>query len=106
MRATHQSKPRSWSRPQLVERVAPALAGGREVVRWDAGDARGQALLVELEDFGVGPDVGAIVADEDGNVAEDADFAVGAVAAKGAPLLGEEELDDLLDGELAALFVP
>ena len=33
------------------------------------------ALLVELEDVGVGPDVGAVVADEDGDVAEDADVA-------------------------------
>ena len=66
----------------LVERVAPALAGDGEVVGRDAGDADGVALLVELEELGVGPDVGAVVVDEDGDVAEDADVFGGAVLAQ------------------------
>src|SRR5581483_12204700 len=80
----------------FIERVSPALSGGGEVVGWNAGDARGFPLIVELEDFRVGPDVGRIVADEDGDVAEDFDFAFGAIGAEGVPLFGEEELDDLL----------
>ena len=62
----------------LVERVAPALAGRGEVVGRDAGDADRAALLVKLEDLGVGPDVGAVVVDEDGDVAEDADASLAA----------------------------
>ena len=50
----------------------------------------------------MGPDVGAVVADEDGDIAEDADVALGAIASQGAPLLAEEELDNLLDCKLAA----
>ncbi len=86
----------------LVERIAPALAGGGEVVGRNSRDACGSALLVELKDFGVSPDVGGVVADEDGDVAEDFDLALDAVGAEGVPLLGEEELDDLLDGDVAA----
>ncbi len=33
------------------------------------------AVLVELEDLGVGPDVGAVVADKDGDITQDADVA-------------------------------
>jgi len=61
--------------------------------------------VVELEDLGMSPDVGAVVADEDGDIAEDADLAFGAVGSQGGPLLIEEELDDLLDGEVAAALV-
>ena len=89
----------------FVERIAPALAGGGEVIGRDAGDADGVELLVELEDFGVSPDIGAVVVDEDGDIAHDLDALFGAVGANGAPLLVEEELDGLLDGEFAALFV-
>jgi len=88
-----------------VERVAPALAGGGEIIGRDAGDAEHVAVFVKLEEFGMGPDVGGVVVDEDGDVAEDADVALAAVGAKGAPLLVEEELDDLLDGEFAGVVV-
>src|SRR6185312_11191919 len=57
----------------LVKRVAPALAGCGEVIRRDAGDTGGLTLVVELEDLGVRPDVGGVVADEDGDVTEDFD---------------------------------
>src|SRR5690606_18252509 len=41
-----------------VERVAPALAGGREVVWRHAGDHRRAAVVVEVEQLRVRPDVG------------------------------------------------
>ena len=55
-----------------VEGIAPALAGGGEVVWGDAGDAEGAEVGVELEDAGRRPDVGGVVVNEDGDVAEDA----------------------------------
>ena len=88
----------------LVEGIAPALAGLREIVGRDTGNADGQEVLVELEELGVRPDVGAVVVDEDGDVANEADVAVGAVCAEGAPLLAEGELEGLGDGEFFAVF--
>jgi len=41
----------------------------------------------------VRPDVGTVVVDEDGDVANEADVAGGAVIAEGAPLLVEGELE-------------
>ena len=59
-----------------VEGVAPALAGLAEVVGGDAGDADGREVFAELEDVGMSPDVGAVVGDEDGDVANEADAAL------------------------------
>ena len=42
----------------VVKRIAPALAGGREVVGRYAGDADGLEFIVEFEQLGVNPDVG------------------------------------------------
>src|SRR3984885_5679739 len=48
----------------------------------------------------MGPYIGAVVGDEDGDVADEADAALAAVIAEGLPLLAEAELDDALDFEL------
>src|SRR6185503_6555923 len=53
-----------------VERVAPALAGGAEVVRRHAGDVERPAALVEVEQLLMRPHVGAVVRDVDRQVAE------------------------------------
>ena len=53
-----------------IERIAPALAGRAEVVGRHAGDADGREVFVELEEIGMGPDVGAVEGDEDGDVAD------------------------------------
>ena len=89
----------------LVERIAPALAGCGEVIRRNARDADGLKAVVKLEDLRMRPDIGAVVADKDGNIAEDANPALGAVSSQSRPLFVEEELNDLLDGELASAFV-
>ena len=58
-------------RGPVVERVAPELAGGAEVVGRHAGDGQRPAVVVELEQLLVGPDVGAVEGDEDRHVADD-----------------------------------
>ena len=83
-----------------IEGVAPALAGGGEVVGRDAGDADGLEVVVEVEELGMDPDVGRIHVDEDGHVAEDADRVLGGGLAEvdstaarrriGAPAPGRE----------------
>ena len=87
----------------FVKRIAPTLAGLREIIRGHAGDANRTPLFIELEDLGVRPYIGAVVADEDGYVAEDADLSLVAIAFESAPLVVEEELDGLLYGEFAAI---
>ena len=51
------------------------------------------------------PHVGAVVVDEDGDVAEDADAALSGIGLEGAPLLIEEKLDGLLDGQGAGVVI-
>src|SRR6202011_581432 len=61
------AEPRPLDLRPVIERIAPALAGGAEVVWRDAGDDRGLPLAVEAEEIGMGPHVGAVVCDEDGD---------------------------------------
>src|SRR5207302_6355801 len=78
----------------VIERVAPALAGFREDVGGEPGDGRGVAGLVEEEEFPIAPEVDAVVGDEDGDVADEADAAAAGVVVQGLPLAVEEELDE------------
>src|SRR6202040_3142942 len=88
----------------LVDGVAPALAGLAEVIRGHAGDALGRQILIEFEDVGMGPDIGAVEADKDGYVADEANVALGAVVAEIAPLFVKSKLDHPLDGQCVLLF--
>src|SRR5205823_5862840 len=56
----------------VVQRVAPQLAAGAEVVRWYAGNDDWLASCVEFEQVLVGPYICAVVGDEDRDVAHDA----------------------------------
>ena len=76
----------------VVERIAPALAGGGEVVGGYAGDGGGAAGLVQKEQFPVRPDVGAVVGDEDGQVTEQAHVTPVGLVTQGQPLALEQVL--------------
>ncbi len=88
----------------FVEGIAPALAGGREIVRRDTGDADGGEVGIQFEELGVGPDVGRVVVDEDGDVPDEANVAGCAVVAKGLPLLVKRKLQGLGGGQFFAVF--
>src|SRR5437879_13796592 len=69
----------------LVQRVAPQLTGGAEIVRWYAGRNERKPALVELEQVLVRPHVGAVVRAEDGDVADDGDTPPAGRASMGQP---------------------
>ena len=77
-----------------VERVAPALAGGAEVVGRHAGHQRRLAGVVEIELMAVQPDVGAVVRQEDRQVADEADPARVGVLAQRLPVAEEAPLHE------------
>ncbi len=86
----------------IIERVPPALAGRAEVVGRDAGNHRGLTLRVEEEQLPVGPDVGAVVGDEDGEVADQPDAQLVALVAQRLPVVVEEELFESVLVDLGA----
>src|SRR5208337_1616934 len=88
----------------VVERVAPTLSRLAERIRGNTGNDLGRQVILQAKDFGVDPHVSAVVADEDGNVADDADAALAAVGAESAPLLKEGELQKALHFELLVQF--
>src|SRR5262245_35378516 len=79
-----------------VNRIPPQLARLAEIIRRDARDQRRRAFIIEVEEMAVGPDVGAVVRDEDRGVADDPDPMFVGVAGEVEPLFEKEELVELL----------
>src|SRR6185503_9218893 len=61
--------------------VAPALPRGAEIVGRDPGHHLGLALGIELEERARAPDIGAVVRDEDRDIADEPDPPRGRVPA-------------------------
>ena len=76
----------------VVQRVAPQLPVGAEVIRRHAGHRLGHELVVQLEELGLGPHVGGIHGHVDGQVADDADVQRVDVVPQRVPLLEEQVL--------------
>ena len=75
-----------------VERIAPQLAGRAEIIRRHAGDDGGPARLVEVKQLPVRPDVGAVLGDEDRDVADDLEALAPRELAQRLPLTVEQKL--------------
>src|ERR1700694_1748933 len=75
-----------------VQRVAPALASLAEKIWRNTRHHFRIQILLQTEQFAVGPDVGAVVVDKDCYIANDANRAFGTMPAKGPPLLIKGEL--------------
>ena len=86
----------------IVEGVSPPLAGRAEVIGGDAGNHRGAALHVHGEQLPVRPDVGAVVGNEDGKVADQPDAQLVALVAQRLPVVVEEVLFESLLVDLGA----
>jgi len=80
-----------------IEGIAPELAGFAEVVGGDAGDDGGMSGLVEVVVLLIAPDVGTVVSDEDGDIADDLYGAFGGVAAEFIPLFAEFKLEEVFE---------
>src|SRR6185369_13295228 len=84
----------------VVQGIAPALAGGAEVVRRHARHDRGLALRIQQVLRAVGPDLRRVVRDEDRRVADDAHAARMRMAAQALPLLYELPLHETPETDL------
>ncbi len=80
------------------------MAGGAEVVWWDAGDHFWLPSLVKLKQVTIGPYIGAVHGDVNGDVAHDANVIARAVRLQIAPLPLEFKLDELVALDLFMQF--
>ena len=85
-----------------IHGVSPALAGFGERIRRDTGDDLGIKIVVEAEKMRMGPDIGAVIAHEYGDIADDADAAGGTARAQRTPLLKKRKLQETPNVE----FIP
>ena len=90
----------------VVDGVAPELTVGTEAVGGTAGHRRGTAAGVQLEELGVGPDVGGIQGHIDGHVADDPDAVAVGVGAQGLPLAEKFILQEILEADARLQLLP
>src|SRR6266571_5555045 len=79
-----------------IQRIPPALTGFAERVRRHPGNDGGLKIMVEVENIGMRPHIGAVVIHKDSHIPNDADGAGHAIRTQGTPLLKKSELDDAL----------
>src|SRR5437588_10568792 len=84
-----------------VERVAPQLAGGAEVVGRHPCHERRPAVRRQVEQLAMRPAVGAVLRREDGRIADDADATLRSVLLERYPLPEEEVLHADVPADLA-----
>ena len=75
-----------------IERVSPSLPGLAKIVRRDTGDKGWLAVLFQEKEVRVGPDIGAIKGDKDGNITNDANPSLVSIRFEFKPLSEKEEL--------------
>ena len=80
----------------IVQRVAPQLAVGAEIVGRHAGDGRRIAAFVQLEQLLMSPAVGAVVSDKHGHVTENLHAVVMGIFPKSLPLAVENILQEFI----------
>ena len=101
MRSSHQRKPLLLHRVPVVERIAPELTVGVEVVGRHAGNRERLAARVEREQIALPPNVDAVAIDVERQVAEEIDAALVRVTLQRGPLQLEQIL---LEHERAKLL--
>ena len=72
-----------------INRVPPELSRGAEIIRRHTGDYGRAALIVEIEQIGMGPHIRAVVRNIDREVAHETDTALLAISLELFPLLEE-----------------
>ena len=87
-----------------INRIPPKLSGGAEIIRRHAGDHGRAALIVEIEQIGMSPDVRAVVRNIDRDVAHETDAALLAIGLEMFPLLEEFELPILVGFQFRRQF--
>ena len=56
-----------------VKGVAPSLSDCAEIVGWNPCNDGGLTFVIQIKKFGVAPDIGAIVGNENRNIPNDGD---------------------------------
>lgn len=89
----------------MIEGISPALTRLAEIVGGNTGDDGGKPRIVEIEEMLVGPDIRAVVGDEDGEIADDTDATVVGVFFQGIPLTAELILNEGLEANFSIEFL-
>src|SRR5215216_3067826 len=86
----------------VIDRISPELALRGEGVRRNAGDDSWASLPIQPEQVAVRPDIGAVVGNKDGQIADDGYAPLVCIATDLAPLAMEQELRELVQSDFVS----
>src|SRR5436190_6426248 len=89
-------KPRLFVPGPVILGMAPKLSLAIEAIRWITRDTSGLTPSIKLEQLPMAPNVGTVVSDEDGQVANQSESTPVGVCAQRPPLAVELELDEAM----------
>ena len=81
-------------RGPIIQGISPKLAGCAEIVRRNAGHHAGLTIRTQKKQSRIRPDIGAVVRDKNGNIANQLDVALPAISSQTLPLVFEQKLND------------
>lgn len=89
-----------------VKRIAPELSVRGKTIRRAARYRCGHVVVVQLEEFGMGPGICAVIGNIDGNISDDPDSLPVCVGLQLLPLAGELELHIFIEFNIKIQFFP
>src|SRR5205823_3930050 len=95
-----ESKPAGQHAIPVVQRAVPHLSARTVVIRWYARDNQRSPFPIQLKLIGIDPNVHRIVRDEDRKITDHSNSALMAIVAQRSPLSKEQELEELLCGDV------
>ena len=88
----------------VVERIAPELSGGTEIVWRNSGNLKRMTFRIELIELFVCPDIGTVERYEKRNIADDLDVSFICIFFQFHPFTEEQELDEFIVFDLFFVF--
>ena len=80
----------------IIEGISPKLSGGRKIIRRNTGHGQRITFGIQLEQLFIGPYIGTVRGDKDGNIPDDLNAIIMGILAQLIPLLKENKLDELV----------
>src|SRR5262249_49611502 len=99
-------KPRLFVSGPIILGMAPHLSLPIEAIGWITRDPSGLTASIQLQELALAPNVGTVVSDKDGQVADQSEPAPVGVFAQRSPLAIKLELNEAMAGHFVSQSLP
>ena len=87
-----------------VNRVAPKLTCGREIIRWNTGYHSRISFIIQVEELRMGPYVRAVHRNKNRNITDDLNALFMRIIHQVIPLLEKAELHEFIEVDFTGIF--